>query len=303
MQGAGHQPSRGPIIPPCGGAREKRRLAYIFCERIDQMFERVLIQECPFCLKSAAGTARSARETRRSAAGPARRRDSSRTRTRTRRRTRRKGRRSARFSPFPFAIPCSTRRSPHAAGSSRRELRCVSAAQRHLTLRFSTHFPRAHGGDARSCGRGGGCRGALDLELEGDGWFPPSGPAKVVWAGCGPGREALVALAEALSAALESGDRRRHPAVLAASHAGARAERRGSSAIAAAVRRSAVAAGLPAAFGVDRLLLVRSTLGSGPPRHDVLGAFPLGRWRGLEGCVKARMAIDHAPSTSALASS
>ena len=102
--------------------------------------------------------------------------------------------------------------------------------------------------------------------------------AKVLWVGCGAGREALVALAEALSAALESrgfaSDARPFSPHLTLARA---RNRSGSSAVAAAVRRSAAAVGTLGRVRVDRLLLVQSTLGSGPPRHDVLGTFPLGR--------------------------
>jgi len=157
------------------------------------------------------------------------------------------------------------------------ELRRVPAAQRHLTLRFFDELPEDRVEDVRGAARAAAAGiPRFDLELEGVGCFPPRGPAKVVWVGCGAGREALVALADAISSALESrgfpGDSRPFSPHLTLARA---RNQRGSSAVAAAVSRGAVAAGPLGHVPVDRLLLIHSTLGSGPPRHDVLGTFPL----------------------------
>lgn len=157
------------------------------------------------------------------------------------------------------------------------ELRWVPAAQRHLTLRFFDELPDDRVEDVRgAAGAAAAGVSCFELELEGVGCFPPRGPAKVVWAGCGAGCEALVALAEAISLALFSrgfpGDTRPFSPHLTLARA---RNRRGSSAVAAAVRGGVVAAGPLGRVRVDRLVLVRSTLGSGPPRHDVLGTFPL----------------------------
>lgn len=155
----------------------------------------------------------------------------------------------------------------------------MAAAQRHLTLRFFDELPEERLGDVRAAaGAAAADLPCFDLELEGVGCFPPQGPAKVLWVGCGAGREALVALAEALSNALESrgfaGDTRPFSPHLTLARA---RNRHGSSAVAAAVRGSAVAAGPLGRVLVDRLLLIQSTLGSGPPRHGVLATFPLAR--------------------------
>jgi 2'-5' RNA ligase len=154
----------------------------------------------------------------------------------------------------------------------------VPAAQRHLTLRFFDELAENRVEDVRAAaGAAAACGPPFDLELEGVGRFPPRGPAKVVWVGCGAGSEALVALAEALSRALASrgfpGDPRPFSPHLTLARA---RDRRGSPAVAAAVRRSGVAVGRLGRVSIDRLLLIQSTLGSGPPRHDVLGTFPLG---------------------------
>jgi 2'-5' RNA ligase len=157
------------------------------------------------------------------------------------------------------------------------ELRWVPAAQRHLTLRFFDDLPEDHVEDVRgAAGAAAAGLSCFGLELEGLGCFPPQGPAKVVWVGCGAGREALVVLAEAVSRELKSrgfpGETRPFSPHLTLARA---RNRRGSPAIAAAVRRGAVVAGALGRVRVDRLLLIRSTLGSGPPRHDILGTFPL----------------------------
>jgi 2'-5' RNA ligase len=157
------------------------------------------------------------------------------------------------------------------------ELRWVSAAQRHLTLRFFDELPDDRVEDVRgAAGAAAAGVSCFDLEREGVGCFPQRGPAKVVWVGCGAGRESLVALAEAISLAFLSrgfpGDTRPFSPHLTLARA---RNRRGSSAVAAALRAGAVAAKPLGRVRVDRLLLIHSTLGSGPPRHDVLGAFPL----------------------------
>ena len=157
------------------------------------------------------------------------------------------------------------------------ELRWVPAAQRHLTFHFFDELPEDRVDDVRgAAGAAAAGVSCFDLELEGFGCFPPRGPAKVIWVGCGAGSEALVALADAISLALSSrgfpGDARPFSPHLTLARA---RNRHGSSAVAAIQRRGAVAAGPLGRVRVDRLLLIHSTLGSGPPRHDVLGTFPL----------------------------
>ncbi|MGZ6971070.1 MAG: RNA 2',3'-cyclic phosphodiesterase [Thermoanaerobaculia bacterium] len=158
------------------------------------------------------------------------------------------------------------------------EVRWVPAAQRHLTLRFFDELPEGRVVDVRAAsGAAAANVPCFDLELEGIGCFPPRGPAKVVWVGCGAGREVLVTLAQALSRALEGrgfpSDARPFSPHLTLARA---RDRRGSQAVARTVRGNAIAGTLGRVL-VDRILLVRSTLGSGPPRHDVLQTFALGR--------------------------
>lgn len=150
-------------------------------------------------------------------------------------------------------------------------------AQRHLTLRFFEELPEDRVEDVRGAGaRAAGEAPRFELEYEGFGCFPERGPAKVVWAACGAGREALVQLAAALSRELVGlgfpGDTRPFAPHLTLARS---KSPRGSSAVAAAIRTRAIAQGPLGRVRVEALLLIRSTLGSGPPRHDVIGAFPL----------------------------
>jgi RNA 2',3'-cyclic 3'-phosphodiesterase len=153
----------------------------------------------------------------------------------------------------------------------------VPSPQRHLTLRFFEELPEGRVEDV--CGAAGAAAAEtprFDLEMEGLGCFPERGPAKVVWAGFGGGREALVHLAAALSRELAGrgfpGETRPFSPHLTLARS---RNPRGSSAVAAAVRGSAFSAWPLGRVRVEALLLIRSTLGSGPPRHDVLGKFPL----------------------------
>ncbi len=153
----------------------------------------------------------------------------------------------------------------------------MPAPQRHLTLRFFDELPGDRVDDVRAAA-GTAVSGVprFHLELEGVGCFPPRGPAKVVWVGCAAGREALLALSGALNRALESrgfpADARPFSPHLTLARA---RDRHGSPAIAAVVRSGVAGTGPLGGVLVDRLLLNQSTLGSGPPRHDVLATYPL----------------------------
>lgn len=81
-------------------------------------------------------------------------------------------------------------------------IRWVPAHQLHFTLKFLGEVPD----DRIAAARDAATRAAagvppFDLALEGLGAFPAAGPPRVVWAGCGAGREELVAMAAAVEAA------------------------------------------------------------------------------------------------------
>ena len=87
-----------------------------------------------------------------------------------------------------------------------RGLRWIPEAQLHFTLKFLGDVDEDRIGDARAAtlaaARGSGP--PFRLALGGLGLFPPRGPARVVWAGCRDGTEALVALAAAVDEAFAS---------------------------------------------------------------------------------------------------
>ena len=91
-----------------------------------------------------------------------------------------------------------------------RGVRWVPQAQLHFTMKFLGEIAEESVAGAKAAlARAAGASGspgktiprAFRLELEGLGAFPPHGPARVVWAGCGPGAEELEALASVVEEA------------------------------------------------------------------------------------------------------
>jgi 2'-5' RNA ligase len=154
----------------------------------------------------------------------------------------------------------------------------VQDGQLHLTLRFFADLP-ADLLPAAVEAAGAACapRAPFDLEVRGLGRFPARGPLRVVWAGLGEGREALVALAAALVGELEArgfaADERPFAPHLTLARA---RDPRGSGDAARAVAALTPSTGAFGSQRVDRLVLFRSDLGSGPPVHTPLGRFALG---------------------------
>ena len=81
-------------------------------------------------------------------------------------------------------------------------LRFTPAHQLHFTLKFLGEIEEGRVSDARRATAAAARRApSFRLALEGLGAFPPRGPARVLWAGCGEGAEELVALASAVEEA------------------------------------------------------------------------------------------------------
>lgn len=83
-----------------------------------------------------------------------------------------------------------------------RGVRWVAEGHLHFTLRFLGDLDdeRVDAAKAATSSAARGGTGPFRLDLEGLGSFPPRGPVRVLWAGCGPGADALAALAEAVAA-------------------------------------------------------------------------------------------------------
>jgi len=77
--------------------------------------------------------------------------------------------------------------------------RGIPRHQLHFTLKFLGEVEEARLGPAREATRAA-AGPAFRLELAGLGTFPPRGPARVVWAGCGSGADPLVDLAARVEA-------------------------------------------------------------------------------------------------------
>lgn len=84
-----------------------------------------------------------------------------------------------------------------------RGVKWVRPDQLHFTLKFLGEIPSPRVAAAREALRSA-CAGTppFDLVLAGLGAFPPGGPPRVVWAGCGEGHEALEGLAAQVEAAM-----------------------------------------------------------------------------------------------------
>jgi len=164
-----------------------------------------------------------------------------------------------------------------AALSGARDLRWVRDEQLHLTLRFFADLPPERAAAvAQAASAAGASAAPFDLEVRGLGRFPAHGPLRVVWAGLGAGREALVALAGSLARELEAREFPAEERPFAPHLTLARArDPRGSKENARTVAAFAPSVGAFGAQRVDGLVLFRSDLGAGAPVHTPLGRFPL----------------------------
>lgn len=80
-------------------------------------------------------------------------------------------------------------------------LRWIPEGQLHFTLKFLGEIEDGRVPAARAATAAAASSVPFRLTLEGLGAFPPRGPARVLWAGCGEGAGALTALARAVEEA------------------------------------------------------------------------------------------------------
>ncbi len=157
------------------------------------------------------------------------------------------------------------------------DLRWVGAGHLHLTLRFFADLSADRVEAAASAAQAATVGSpAFDLEVRGLGRFPPHGPLRVVWAGLGEGKEALLALGAALWRELSARGFPSEERPLSPHLTLARCrDPRGSRAAARAVAAYAPSLGRLGVQRVEALVLFRSELGSGPPVHTPLRRLPL----------------------------
>jgi 2'-5' RNA ligase len=158
-----------------------------------------------------------------------------------------------------------------------RGLRTVPPRQLHFTLKFFEELPDAKVAAAKSAAaRAASASSLFSLDLSGLGTFPPRGPARVLWVGCGAGSDPLVTLAGAVERefALEEFPPEARPFSPHLTLARVKDPR--------AARDTAAFASAHAAFDggtveVKELVLYQSVLGSSGAAHTPLGRLPLGR--------------------------
>jgi 2'-5' RNA ligase len=158
----------------------------------------------------------------------------------------------------------------------REDLRWVPPHQLHFSLKFMASLDAAVLAGAKAAlGDAARTSAPFRLELRGLGTFPPGRPARVLWVGCGEGREPLEALAAAVQAAFaRAGVPAEERPFTAHLTLGRVREERGSRAVAdEAKRHAAFDAGT---LAVDEIVLVRSVLGSGGPTHTPVARAKLG---------------------------
>jgi RNA 2',3'-cyclic 3'-phosphodiesterase len=156
-------------------------------------------------------------------------------------------------------------------------IRWVPAHQLHFTLKFLGEVPDDRIAAARDeAARAAAGVSPFDLALEGLGAFPAAGPPRVVWAGCGAGREELVALAKAVEAAFAEALFSPEPRPFSPHLTLGRVK--DPRAIQARPFRDALARGVAAKFGTiaaREIVLFRSDLSSAGPTYTALSRHAL----------------------------
>ena len=161
----------------------------------------------------------------------------------------------------------------------------MASHQYHFTLKFLGDTP----GERLEAAREATGRAALgappfDLSLEGLGAFPEAGPPRVVWAGCGAGREALAALARAVEQAFGGAGFPPEPRAFSPHLTVGRVKDPRS--VPGRAFREALALEGATAFGripARELVLFRSDRSPAGPTHVPLAKFALGARQGEPG--------------------
>jgi 2'-5' RNA ligase len=155
--------------------------------------------------------------------------------------------------------------------------RWVHLENLHLTVRFLGDTPPDLVPDVALAVRDAlGGRAAFDVELAGAGMFPGPRKPRTLWLGIERGAEELGALADALDAPLEPlgwpPDDRPYRPHLTVARLDASSPGQGNAVAEALVE---AATGWRTGFRADRVVLYRSHLGGGPPRHETVLDAPL----------------------------
>jgi len=156
-----------------------------------------------------------------------------------------------------------------------RGLRAVPSHQLHFTLKFFEELPADRLAAAKEAAtRAAASVAPFPLTLAGLGVFPPRGPARVLWVGCGAGADALVSLASAVDRefTLEGFSPEDRPFSPHLTLARAKDPRAGRAAADFASANAIFDGGL---LDVKELVLYGSVLGSSGAIHTPLSRFPL----------------------------
>jgi RNA 2',3'-cyclic 3'-phosphodiesterase len=157
-----------------------------------------------------------------------------------------------------------------------RGLRPVPRHQLHFTLKFFEELPADRVAAAKqAAARAAVSAPPFSLELAGLGVFPPRGPARVLWVGCGAGARELTALAEAVEREFARAGFAPEPRPFSPHLTLARAKDPKPGRAAAELAASNAVAGV-GAFPVRELVLFASVLGPAGAAHTPLARIPLG---------------------------
>ncbi len=157
-----------------------------------------------------------------------------------------------------------------------RGLKAVSPQQLHFTLKFFEDLPEAKlVGAKEAVARAAAAFSSFALDLSGLGTFPPRGPARVLWVGCGAGGESLARLAASVEKefTLEGFPPEARPF---SPHLTLARVKDFRAARAASDFASANAAFEGGSVDVRETVLFASVLGPSGAAHTPLGRYPLG---------------------------